>query len=172
MLAASSRPLSTRAMDKGRLVGIFIVLPTSLPASAMAPSHNAWGDGGEGGPYSRATGAGAGRVAEADDGRAGLSKIEEAQPDLILLDLMMPGMDGWQFRVEQRKRPALSEIPVVVTSGDDSPYAAAIDATATIKWARHAGSQPAGMHLFQAGSYSAASIRSSALVNWSRARRA
>ena len=37
-------------------------------------------------------------------------------PSLILLDLMMPVMDGWQFRTEQRKDPAIASIPVVVIS--------------------------------------------------------
>ncbi|MET0342184.1 MAG: response regulator [Polyangiales bacterium] len=54
-------------------------------------------------------------------------------PDLILLDLMMPGMNGWQFRVEQRKRPTLTDIPVIALSADVSPYAAAIDANAYLK---------------------------------------
>lgn len=36
---------------------------------------------------------------------------------LILLDLMMPGMNGWQFRAEQLKDPALAAIPVVVMTG-------------------------------------------------------
>jgi len=36
------------------------------------------------------------------------------RPDLILLDLMMPVMDGYAFRAEQRKRPELASIPVVV----------------------------------------------------------
>jgi two-component system cell cycle sensor histidine kinase/response regulator CckA len=54
-------------------------------------------------------------------------------PDLILLDLMMPGMNGWQFRVEQRRRPALTDIPVIALSADVSPYAAAIDANAYLK---------------------------------------
>ncbi|MDB4974508.1 MAG: multi-sensor hybrid histidine kinase [Myxococcaceae bacterium] len=54
-------------------------------------------------------------------------------PDLILLDLMMPGMNGWQFRVEQRKRPALTDIPVIALSADVSPYAAAIDANAYLR---------------------------------------
>ncbi len=54
-------------------------------------------------------------------------------PDLILLDLMMPGMNGWQFRVEQRRRPALTDIPVIALSADVSPYAAAIDADAYLK---------------------------------------
>ena len=35
-------------------------------------------------------------------------------PDLIILDLWMPVMDGWQFRNEQIKDPRLAEIPVIV----------------------------------------------------------
>ena len=55
------------------------------------------------------------------------------RPDLILLDLMMPGMNGWQFRVEQLRRTELAEIPVIVLSADASAYAAAIDADAYVK---------------------------------------
>jgi CheY-like chemotaxis protein len=40
------------------------------------------------------------------------------RPDLILLDLMMPVMDGWQFRREQVQDSILSAIPVVVLSAD------------------------------------------------------
>ena len=40
------------------------------------------------------------------------------RPGLILLDLMMPKMNGWQFRAEQMRDSALSSIPVVVLSGD------------------------------------------------------
>ncbi len=39
-------------------------------------------------------------------------------PDLILLDLMMPVMDGWQFRREQAADAALAAIPVIVLSAD------------------------------------------------------
>lgn len=38
------------------------------------------------------------------------------RPCMILLDIMMPIMDGWQFRAAQQKDPALSAIPVVVLS--------------------------------------------------------
>jgi CheY-like chemotaxis protein len=39
-------------------------------------------------------------------------------PCLVLLDLMMPVMDGWQFRVEQLRDPRLAVIPVVLMSAD------------------------------------------------------
>ncbi|WP_437511764.1 response regulator [Sorangium sp. So ce1099] len=40
----------------------------------------------------------------------------DPRPGLILLDLMMPIMDGWQFRAEQKKDPELASIPVVIIS--------------------------------------------------------
>jgi CheY-like chemotaxis protein/two-component sensor histidine kinase len=55
------------------------------------------------------------------------------RPDLILLDLIMPGMNGWQFRVEQKNDPDLAPIPVIAMSGDHSPQAAAIDASAYLR---------------------------------------
>ena len=41
--------------------------------------------------------------------------------DVILLDLLMPGMNGWVFRLEQGKDPALADIPVVIMSGEQDP---------------------------------------------------
>ncbi len=56
-------------------------------------------------------------VATAQNGREALDKLRSgAGADLILLDLMMPVMDGWQFRVEQQRDPRLAGIPVVVLS--------------------------------------------------------
>jgi CheY-like chemotaxis protein len=49
------------------------------------------------------------------NGRAALELLRHgARPRLILLDLMMPEMDGWQFRAEQLRDPDLRGIPVVV----------------------------------------------------------
>lgn len=56
-------------------------------------------------------------VVTAADGREALRQLEARRPCLVLLDLMMPGMNGWQFRDEQLKVPALAAVPVVVLSG-------------------------------------------------------
>jgi CheY-like chemotaxis protein len=58
------------------------------------------------------------RVATAPNGREALKYMREAPapPCLILLDLMMPDMDGWQFRAEQRRDPLLASVPVVIIS--------------------------------------------------------
>ena len=46
-------------------------------------------------------------------------RTDEARPCLILLDLMMPVMNGYEFREHQRADPALAEIPVVVISAHE-----------------------------------------------------
>jgi CheY-like chemotaxis protein len=50
-----------------------------------------------------------------------LMRRSDSLPRLILLDVMMPVMDGWEFRDQQRRDRALSEVPVVVmTAFDDT----------------------------------------------------
>jgi CheY-like chemotaxis protein len=73
------------------------------------------------------------RVTTADDGRAALEQLRhDSHPDLIVLDLMMPVMDGWEFRNEQLADPQLSDIPVVVCSaaGPLRQHAASLKASA------------------------------------------
>jgi DNA-binding response OmpR family regulator len=55
-------------------------------------------------------------VRTAANGREALSVLDTWRPDLILLDLMMPEMDGWAFRAEQRAIPAVADVPVIVFS--------------------------------------------------------
>jgi CheY-like chemotaxis protein len=55
------------------------------------------------------------------------------RPDIILLDLMMPVMDGWEFRRKQQSDPALAAVPVVVLSALDHRRAAEVDAVAFLK---------------------------------------
>ncbi|WP_437744671.1 response regulator [Sorangium sp. So ce1504] len=58
-------------------------------------------------------------VEEAADGAEALALLRrDAPPALILLDLMMPVMDGWQLRAELQRDPALASIPVVIVSAD------------------------------------------------------
>ena len=59
---------------------------------------------------------------EAENGRDGLDCLSKVQPSLILLDLMMPQMDGFQFLSELRQDPAWSAVPVlVITAMELSP---------------------------------------------------
>ncbi len=67
-------------------------------------------------------------VVAVDDGREGLRRMREIAPDAVVLDLMMPGMDGWQFRLEQKRDPELAETPVVAISASHSAVAKAVDA--------------------------------------------
>jgi CheY-like chemotaxis protein len=56
-------------------------------------------------------------VRTARDGVEALKVLRQCRPDLILLDLVMPTMDGWTFRMQQLRDPALADIPVVVLAG-------------------------------------------------------
>ncbi|HEY7370976.1 MAG TPA: response regulator [Polyangia bacterium] len=57
-------------------------------------------------------------VEGAHNGREALARLRDStvHPAVILLDLMMPGMDGWDFRSEQMRDPKLATVPVVVVS--------------------------------------------------------
>jgi CheY-like chemotaxis protein len=55
-------------------------------------------------------------VATAREGWEGLALCRSFRPTLILLDLMMPGMSGWEFRAAQQRDPLLSAIPVLVVT--------------------------------------------------------
>ena len=55
-------------------------------------------------------------VSEARNGIEALEAVGERRPDLIVLDLMMPIMDGWTFVEECRRSRVCDEVPIVVTS--------------------------------------------------------
>ncbi|HEX2623562.1 MAG TPA: response regulator, partial [Phototrophicaceae bacterium] len=56
---------------------------------------------------------------EAENGLVGLERMKQVAPDLILLDLMMPEMDGFQFIAELRRNPDWHRIPVVIVTAKD-----------------------------------------------------
>ena len=58
-------------------------------------------------------------VTEAENGSEALERIAESQPSLILLDLMMPIMDGFEFVIALRREEAWRQIPVVVVTAKD-----------------------------------------------------
>jgi CheY-like chemotaxis protein len=72
-------------------------------------------------------------VAEASDGDVGLEAARERKPDLILLDLMMPRVDGFETLRELKKDENLADVPVVVLTArrgsEDMPLARALGAT-------------------------------------------
>jgi len=54
------------------------------------------------------------RVDAAMNGEEGISKAQAQTPDLILLDIMMPGIDGWETLTRLKQETSTSEIPVVI----------------------------------------------------------
>jgi CheY-like chemotaxis protein len=54
------------------------------------------------------------RIAAASNGRQALDMIPEARPDLVLLDVMMPGLDGFEVCRQLKKNPAAADIPILL----------------------------------------------------------
>ena len=59
------------------------------------------------------------KIREAADGRLGLEELSRGVPGLILLDLMMPDLDGFGFMQELRRRPDCAQVPVIVITAKD-----------------------------------------------------
>jgi PAS domain S-box-containing protein len=59
------------------------------------------------------------QVIEAEDGKIALQRLEKYQPDLILLDLMMPEIDGFELIIHLRQHEAYSSTPIVVLTAKD-----------------------------------------------------
>jgi two-component system, chemotaxis family, chemotaxis protein CheY len=75
------------------------------------------------------------RVAEATNGQEGLDALAASHPDAphaIVLDLMMPVMDGWRFRAEQRQRDLAPDTPVIVLSASRRAISAVADLDASL----------------------------------------
>jgi CheY-like chemotaxis protein len=67
-------------------------------------------------------------IRRARNGKEALERLEPDPPQLILLDLMMPVMDGWEFAQRMRQKPAaISSIPLIVLSADRNVGSKALD---------------------------------------------
>jgi len=69
-------------------------------------------------------------VRDFGDGQQALDEIDRTVPDLILLDMRMPRMDGFKFLSALRRKPAGQAIPVIIVSGLGDELLQAIDARA------------------------------------------
>jgi len=80
-------------------------------------------------------------VRTAEDGVAGLAAMAERRPDIVLLDLMMPVMDGFEMLRRMRRDPTLSRVPVLVLTAKTltAAEASALDASTAIPFYNPAG---------------------------------
>jgi two-component system, OmpR family, response regulator CpxR len=73
-------------------------------------------------------------VMEATNGQDALTQLRTGRrPGVIVLDLRMPVMDGWAFRIAQRADPRIARIPVVILSGADAHRFQEIEAVAALE---------------------------------------
>jgi CheY-like chemotaxis protein len=62
----------------------------------------------------------------ADSGESGLDVLASWQPDLVLLDMSLPGIDGYEVLRRMRAQPALAHLPCVAVSADAMPHQIAL----------------------------------------------
>ncbi len=73
------------------------------------------------------------RIYGALNGQEGLRRARELMPSLILLDIMMPGIDGWQVMEALRTDPRTARVPVlIVSSADQSMLATTLGAVGSL----------------------------------------
>jgi CheY-like chemotaxis protein len=70
-------------------------------------------------------------VIQAKSGQRALSLLRQRRPDVVLLDLLMPRMDGFQVLQEKAQDPSIRDIPVVVISSRDPTGAPIVSDTVT-----------------------------------------
>ncbi len=98
-------------------------------------------------------------VTEAANGRVALERVADNRPELILLDLMMPEMDGFQFLEEVRKRQEWRSIPIVVVTAKELTPEDSLRLTGSVEKILQKGAYSREELLRTVGDLVAASIR-------------
>jgi len=55
-------------------------------------------------------------IVEAEDGERGIEAVKKEKPDLVLLDLILPGVDGFEVLSQIKKDPSTAQVPVLILS--------------------------------------------------------
>ena len=66
------------------------------------------------------------RVVEAPDGSTALAQLQTDAPDLVLLDILLPDIDGYEVARRIRVEPALARLPILMLTGLDKPAEAVL----------------------------------------------
>ena len=61
------------------------------------------------------------QVEEAADGKEALEKLKACQPELVILDIMMPGMSGYDVVVHMKQRPETQDLPIIMLTAKGDP---------------------------------------------------
>jgi hypothetical protein len=104
-----------KPIDRNKLIGILRYLSTPSGGSILVVDDEQTSRGGLRIALEQA----GWRVEEADNGQTALARLNEARPSAILLDLMMPEMDGFEFLDEIRRHEDWRNIPVIVITARD-----------------------------------------------------
>jgi len=90
--------------------------PSAAPVVLLVEDHQSSADG-----YAELL-AGAGyRVARAKDGYEALAKVSQEPPAVVLLDLKLPKLDGWDLLQRLKADAAMASVPIIVVTGDPLP---------------------------------------------------
>jgi CheY-like chemotaxis protein len=109
----------TKPVDRERLVSVLRQFRNGPPATGPRPVLVVEDDGAAREVIRRALERDGWLVREAENGRAALDQVAREVPDLVVLDLMMPKMDGFEFVSELRRSERGREVPVVVVTAKE-----------------------------------------------------
>jgi CheY-like chemotaxis protein len=100
-----ARPQAAATRRQPRIRNVLIVDDNVDAADSLGAMLTAWG-------Y---------HVTVAHDGPAALAALQDALPDIALLDLDMPAMDGYELAAHLRFQPGCEELPIVAITGSGTP---------------------------------------------------